>query len=499
MRKLTPKSGSERVRRRLGRLLSTAGPILVVACPAAVLAQVAVNTARVTVSSGTFETVTTNNEAVDNDALLAVLAANADNAGPINGANGAVNVLNVLNNDSANGTAPTPANVTISVVTPASNPGVTLDIATGAISVAAGVPAGTYTITYQICETANPTNCATATATIVVAAPAIIAANDAPPAVNGTNGGNDVVNAFANDTLNGAPVVAAAITASVTSPASSINGGPVPVLDPVTGLVDVPAGTPAGTYSIGYRICENNNPSNCADAVVTIIVSAAPIAATDDNAGPVNGANGAPGIANILTNDALNGVAPTPGNVTISVTAPASNPGVTLDVATGNVSVAPGVPAGTYSITYQICETLNPTNCATATVNVVVTAPAIGASDDTPPAVNGANGANDIVNAFANDTLNGSPVVASSITATITAGASSLNGAPVPVLDPATGLVDVPAGTPAGSYTINYRICENNNPTNCADAIVTVLVMWSSSCAMVDALQNLATPTLATS
>ena len=113
MRKLTPKSGSERVRRRLGRLLSTAGPILVVACPAAVLAQVAVNTARVTVGSGTFETVTTNNQAVDNDALLAVLAANADNAGPVNGANGAANVLNVLANDSANGTAPTPASVTL--------------------------------------------------------------------------------------------------------------------------------------------------------------------------------------------------------------------------------------------------------------------------------------------------------------------------------------------------------------------------------------------------
>ena len=320
MLKPTSKSGSERVRRRLGRLLSTAGPILVVACPAAVLAQVAVNTARVTVGSGTFETVATNNQAVDNDALLAVLAANADNAGPVNGANGAANVLNVLANDSANGTAPTPASVTISVVTPASNPGVSLDVATGAISVAAGVPAGTYTITYQICETANPTNCATATATIVVAAPAIVATNDAPPAVNGTNGGNDVINAFANDTLNGAPVVLSAITATVTSPATPINGGPIPVLDPVTGLVDVPAGTPAGTYSIGYRICENNNPTNCADAVVTIVVSAAPIAATNDTAGPVNGANGAPNIANILTNDALNGAVPTPGNVTISVT-----------------------------------------------------------------------------------------------------------------------------------------------------------------------------------
>ena len=116
MPKPTSKNGSERVRRRLGRLLSTAGPILVVACPAAVLAQVAVNTARVTVGSGTFETVTTNNQAVDNDALLAVLAANADNAGPVNGANGAANVLNVLANDSANGTAPTPASVTISVL-----------------------------------------------------------------------------------------------------------------------------------------------------------------------------------------------------------------------------------------------------------------------------------------------------------------------------------------------------------------------------------------------
>ena len=491
MPKPTSKNGSERVRRRLGRLLSTAGPILVVACPAAVLAQVAVNTARVTVGSGTFDTVTTNNQAVDNDALLAVLAANADNAGPVNGANGAANVLNVLANDSANGTAPTPASVTISVVTPASNPGVSLDVATGAISVAAGVPAGTYTITYQICETANPTNCATATATIVVAAPAIVATNDAPPAVNGTNGGNDVINAFANDTLNGAPVVLSAITATVTSPATPINGGPIPVLDPVTGLVDVPAGTPAGIYSIGYRICENNNPTNCADAVVTIVVSAAPIAATNDTAGPVNGANGAPNIANILTNDALNGAAPTPGNVTISVTTPASNPGVTLDIATGNVSVAPGVPAGTYSISYQICETLNPANCAAATVNVVVTPPAIAASNDAPAAVNGANGADDIVNAFANDTLNGAPVVVSAITATVTAGAASINGAPIPVLDLATGLVDVPAGTPAGTYTINYRICENNNPANCADAVVTVVVTAPAISASDDNYGNL--------
>jgi len=153
---------------RLGRLLSTAAPILIVACPAAVFGQVAVNTARVVVGADTFESDTANNQAVDSDAVLAVLAANADLAGPVNSANGGNNILDVLANDSLNAIRATITNVTISVVTPASDPGVTLDVATGLISVARGVPAGTYTITYQICEIANPTNCATAIATIVV-------------------------------------------------------------------------------------------------------------------------------------------------------------------------------------------------------------------------------------------------------------------------------------------------------------------------------------------
>lgn len=164
----TSTNGSRWQSGRLGRLLSTAAPILIVVCPAAVFGQVAVNTARVAVGTGTFEADLTNNQAVDSDAALAVLAANADLAGPVNSANGGNNILDVLANDSLNAVGATIANVTISVVTPASDPGVTLDPATGMISVARGVPAGTYTITYQICEIANPTNCATAIATIVV-------------------------------------------------------------------------------------------------------------------------------------------------------------------------------------------------------------------------------------------------------------------------------------------------------------------------------------------
>ena len=165
------------MRTTMNRLLSTAGPILIIACPAAVLAQVAVNTARVAAPAGSFETVASNNEASDNDALLAVIAASNDSAGPVNGANGGSNIVNILTNDALNGLAPSPTNVTITVTSPASNAGVTLDPATGNVSVAPGVPAGTYTIGYQICETINPTNCATATVSIIVAAPAIAAAS----------------------------------------------------------------------------------------------------------------------------------------------------------------------------------------------------------------------------------------------------------------------------------------------------------------------------------
>jgi uncharacterized repeat protein (TIGR01451 family) len=302
----------------------------------------------------------------------AAIAATNDNAGPVNGANGAPNIVNILTNDVLNGLAPTPADTILTVTTPASNPGVALDPATGNVSVAPGVPAGTYTITYQLCERLNPANCATAQVTVVVAAPAIAAANDTPAPVNGAIGGNDIINAFANDTLNGAPVNPNAITATVTSPATPVNGGPVPVLDPATGFVDVPAGTPAGNYTINYQICENNNPTNCVSASITIVVNAPAIAASNDTYGSIRSGIGNPNAGNVFANDTLNGAAIVPASIALRVVTPASNPGVTLDTATGQITVDPSVPEGTYSIAYEICERLNPTNCAQAVATITV-------------------------------------------------------------------------------------------------------------------------------
>ncbi len=406
------------------------------------------------------------------------IVAATDAPAPVTSTAGGANIINAITNDRLNGVAVAIGDVNLTVTMPASNPGVTLDPATGLVSVAPGTPLGTYTIDYKICEKSNPTNCATSTVTVVVGSNPIVANNDSVPAVNGATGNPTAFNAFTNDTLNGAPVVATDINATVTAPATPKSpGAPVPVLDTATGNVAVPAGTPAGSYAIAYEICEKADPTNCKTATITVVVAAAPIAATNDSAGPVTSATGGSNLVNALANDTLNNAPVVIANINLAVTTPASNPGVTLDTATGLVSVAPGTPAGSYIIAYEICEKLNATNCALANVRVTVNPTPITADADAPAAVPGIAGGNDIINAFANDTLGGAPVVVSDITATITtAAAPKKPGAPVPVLDPATGLVDVPANTPAGTYTINYKICENTNPLNCANASVTVIV-----------------------
>jgi gliding motility-associated-like protein len=173
------------------------------------------------------------------------------------------------------------AQVNLTITTPATSIGggavPAVDSTTGQISVPAGTPAGIYTIVYQICEKANPTNCDSATVTITVTAPVIVAQDDTFIDVDGANGSPNIGNALnnngnGNDTLNGVNVTIAQVNLTVTTPATPIGGGPVPSIDSTTGQISVPAGTPAGTYTIVYQICEKANPTNCDSAIVTINV-----------------------------------------------------------------------------------------------------------------------------------------------------------------------------------------------------------------------------------
>ncbi|HRY16221.1 MAG TPA: SdrD B-like domain-containing protein, partial [Candidatus Competibacteraceae bacterium] len=86
------------------------------------------------------------------------------------------------------------------------------------------------------------------------------------------NGG--VVNVLGNDTLGGQPAV---IGTNISTPTLTDLGGLIGATVNASGQLVVPANTPAGTYSLSYRICALNASAACdiASVVVTITPASA--------------------------------------------------------------------------------------------------------------------------------------------------------------------------------------------------------------------------------
>ncbi|MFY2762448.1 hypothetical protein, partial [Arenimonas sp. MALMAid1274] len=104
------------------------------------------------------------------------------------------------------------------------------------------------------------------------------------------------------------------------------------------------------------------------------------------------------------------------------------------------------------------------------------------AVNDAAGPVNGFVANTNVVNVLGNDLLNGAAVNPADITlAPVTNGPLTVN---------ADGSVDVAAGTAAGTYTVDYEICELLNPANCDTATVTVTV----EAAVLDAINDTAGP-----
>ena len=79
--------------------------------------------------------------------------------------------------------------------------------------------------------------------------------------------GGATTSVFDNDTLNGDPVDAAAVTVSINDDGRLLGAAINP-----DGTIDVPAGTAPGIYEVEYEICDVNDPTNCDTAVATIAV-----------------------------------------------------------------------------------------------------------------------------------------------------------------------------------------------------------------------------------
>ncbi|MCD0175908.1 DUF11 domain-containing protein, partial [Deinococcus sp. 14RED07] len=118
--------------------------------------------------------------------------------------------------------------------------------------------------------------------------------------------------------------------------------------------------TPAGTTDL-------TPANNTSAAVVTRVIDAV-------NDPAVNFGFGVGGTVTVLGNDTVGGATATTTNAAVTVQ---NNGGITgLSVnGSGQLVVPAATPAGTYTVTYQICDATVTTACDTATVQVTVDAP----------------------------------------------------------------------------------------------------------------------------
>ncbi|WP_123907060.1 gliding motility-associated C-terminal domain-containing protein, partial [Flavobacterium johnsoniae] len=207
-----------------------------------------------------------------------------------------------------------------------------------------------------------------------------------------------------------------------------------------------------------------------------------PIIANDDKVASINGYDGGTAVSDVLANDLLNCNAVVRSEVvlTLASTLPSV---LTFDTTSGTVAVKPNTPAGTYSFDYKICEASNSSNCSTATLEVKVTAPSILAVKENLGPINGTIGGT-TTSLIASDKLNNIQAVIGSNPGQVTLTATAPTGLTVNTAD---GTITVSAGVKAGSYDVEYTICDNNNPgSNCSTATSTVVVTASDLVANLD-------------
>ena len=213
-------------------------------------------------------------ESITRTPVLVTLTCNvnavADTFNSINGYTGGT-TSSVLNNDLLNGELLVPSKVILSGVSVPS--GFVLN-ANGTITIPAGTVAGSYTLTYSICEVLNPVNCNQATATIVVNPPVINAIADNYGPLNGFQGVT-TPSVLDNDLLNATNVSPNEINLSVVTM-------PSPLLMNPNGTITVPPGTASGIYVVNYKIAEKLNPTNFSQITVVVTVGDCLIFPTND-------------------------------------------------------------------------------------------------------------------------------------------------------------------------------------------------------------------------
>ncbi len=289
---------------------------------------------------------------------------------------------------------------------------------------------------------------------------------DASDFFDGPDPGDELRYAFA--VTNTGSVTLTDVTVTDILPGLVLSGGPIPSLAP--GASDT--GTFTATYTPTAADITAGRVTNTATATgrygpggslsvtdaSTVEANVLGLDAEPEVFPPFAGNGGT--TTSMLASDIAGGGAATlftggtagPTDVTITVLS-TSDPAVTLDPATGLITLAPGSPAGNYTVTYEICSVLFPAVCDTATETVnQLPLPAIEATKTQVFADNGdgVDGVGDTLTyTITVENTGNTPLESLTISDTLT----TLAGDPL-ALTTGPDFVSASAGSPEGTLAI---------------------------------------------
>ncbi|QKJ62456.1 Calx-beta domain-containing protein [Flavobacterium sp. M31R6] len=263
------------------------------------------------------------------------------------------------------------------------------------------IPAGQTSVTVSVPTTDDiidePSESFTLNATVTsgntsntsVAGTATITDNEATPTVSISNPtvteGANAVFTVSIDVASSVDTVVDVVTATGTAGTSDYTATTTTVTIPAgqtSVTVSVPTtddiiDEPSESFTLNATVTSGNTSNTSVAGTATItdndIPAPAPPAvfAVDDLSGPITSSNGVQNILNVLDNDFVDLNKATLSNVTLSTVAADSTGFMKLKL-DGTIELAANTPAGTYSLTYSICDINNTNNCASAKVTLTV-------------------------------------------------------------------------------------------------------------------------------
>ncbi|WP_424656277.1 immunoglobulin domain-containing protein, partial [Capnocytophaga granulosa] len=375
----------------------------------------------------------------------------------------------VLGNDKVNGNPATPADVDITISNDGGLTRVGVNPATGKIMIPNDAVPATYEITYKICVKNQPTICDEAKVKITVEVPALAlkAVDDDFGKIPNTVDYTTVATVFSSgvDTMEGvvgnlSPERDVVLTPGA-QPHENITMNP-------NGSITVKRGTPKGTYTYEYTICQKDVPTNCDKAKVSFEVIEAHIFAKDDGVWEV-GTEGAL-TPSVLNNDILGervGIAPSEVSITKTNGKPVIDDTKMVMNEDGRISVKKGIAEGTYTYYYTITEKANTANTSSASVTIRVVS--FSAQDDEFNITNDKTKEFKTESVLANDELNKkkNPSPVDDVILTIGEAKDAERNPTTALTMNDDGTITIAPNTPDGVYTYTYTICKTSAPTEC--------------------------------